>query len=85
MPGRVRLREPGQEGLQTAVPDLHRTRGSKATAVATNSPFAEWDKTFGDRRLCAAIADRLTFRATLIQTGAESYRLQATCDERENR
>ncbi|WP_443057832.1 IS21-like element helper ATPase IstB [Streptomyces sp. KLMMK] len=55
----------------------------KATAVATNSPFAEWDKTFGDRRLCAAIADRLTFRGTLIQTGAESYRLQATCDERE--
>ncbi|WP_323180177.1 ATP-binding protein [Streptomyces sp. NBC_00893] len=37
----------------------------KATAVATNSPFAEWDKTFGDRRLCAAIADRITFRCTL--------------------
>lgn len=55
----------------------------KATAVATNSPFAEWDKTFGDRRLCAAIADRLTFRGTLMQTGTESYRLQATCDERE--
>lgn len=32
----------------------------KATAVATNSPFAEWDKTFGDPRLCAAIADRIT-------------------------
>lgn len=27
----------------------------KATAVATNSPFAEWDKTFGDPRLCAVI------------------------------
>ncbi|GAA0541842.1 ATP-binding protein [Streptomyces mordarskii] len=38
----------------------------KATAVATNSPFAEWDKIFGDPRLCAAIADRITFRATLI-------------------
>jgi DNA replication protein DnaC len=53
----------------------------KATAVATNSPFAEWDKTFGDCRLCAAIADRITFHCTLIQTGGESYRLQATCDE----
>ncbi|MFE5301829.1 ATP-binding protein [Streptomyces sp. NPDC056632] len=50
----------------------------KATAVATNSPFTEWDKTFGDARLCAAIADRITFRCTLIQTGTESYRLQAT-------
>ncbi|MFI1660427.1 IS21-like element helper ATPase IstB [Streptomyces sp. NPDC020472] len=52
----------------------------KATAVATNSPFTEWDKTFGDARLCAAIADRITFRCTLIQTGTESYRLQATQD-----
>ncbi|WP_457786217.1 IS21-like element helper ATPase IstB [[Kitasatospora] papulosa] len=50
----------------------------KATAVATNSPFTEWDKTFGDARLCAAIADRITFRCTLIQTGTESYRFQAT-------
>ncbi|MBD0694103.1 ATP-binding protein [Streptomyces sp. CBMA123] len=50
----------------------------KATAVATNSPFAEWDKAFGDARLRAAVADRITFRCTLIQTGTESYRYQAT-------
>lgn len=50
----------------------------KATAVATNSPFAEWDKIFADPRLCAAIADRITFRCTLIQTGTDSYRYQAT-------
>ncbi|WP_326594664.1 ATP-binding protein [Streptomyces sp. NBC_01803] len=54
----------------------------KATAVATNSPFAEWDKIFADPRLCAAIADRITFRCTLIQTGTESYRYQATECER---
>lgn len=54
----------------------------KATAVATNSPFAEWDKTFGDPRLCAAIADRITFRCTLIQTGTESYRFRITEAER---
>nr|WP_326790283.1 ATP-binding protein [Streptomyces sp. NBC_00151] len=57
----------------------------KATAVATNSPFAEWDKTFGDPRLCAAIADRITFRCTLIQTGTDSYRYQATQDERQSK
>ncbi|MGQ7748057.1 IS21-like element helper ATPase IstB [Streptomyces sp. WC2508] len=55
----------------------------KATGVATNSPFAEWDKTFGDRRLCAAIADRITFRCTLIQTGTESYRFQPTEADRQ--
>jgi DNA replication protein DnaC len=50
----------------------------KATAVAPNSPFNEWEAIFNEPRLCAAIADRITFRCTLIQTGTESYRLQAT-------
>ena len=54
----------------------------KATAVASNAPFSEWDKTFTDTRLCTAIADRLTFKCTLIQTGTESYRLKATEAER---
>ncbi|AJT61804.3 hypothetical protein T261_0112 [Streptomyces lydicus] len=57
----------------------------KATAVATNSPFAEWDKIFADPRLCAAIAHRTIFRCTLIQTGTESYWLQATESERQAR
>ena len=34
-----------------------------------------WTKTFTDPRLCAAIVDRLTFNATIIETGTESYRL----------
>lgn len=49
----------------------------KATAVATNSSVAECDKTFGDRRLGAAIADRITFCCTFTQTGTESCRPQA--------
>ncbi|MGW7825091.1 IS21-like element helper ATPase IstB [Streptomyces puniciscabiei] len=54
----------------------------KATAAATNSPFTEWDKTFGDARLCAVIAGRVTFRCTLVQTGTDSHRYQATESER---
>ncbi|MFR9676597.1 IS21-like element helper ATPase IstB [Streptomyces sp. TR06-5] len=53
----------------------------KATAVATNSPFAEWDRIFNEPRLCAAIADRITFRCTLLQTGTDSYRFQTTESE----
>ncbi len=53
----------------------------KATAVASHAPFNEWDKTFTDPRLCSAIADRLTFKGTLIQTGTDSYRLKATENE----
>lgn len=47
-------------------------------AVATNAPFSEWSATFTDPRLCAAIVDRLTFHALIIETGTDSYRLHAT-------
>jgi DNA replication protein DnaC len=47
-------------------------------AVATNAPFSEWANTFTDPRLCAAIVDRLTFNAHIIETGTDSYRLRTT-------
>jgi len=37
-----------------------------------------WTKTFTDPRLCAAIVDRLTYDATIIETGTTSYRLAHT-------
>ncbi|MDH6221102.1 DNA replication protein DnaC [Streptomyces pseudovenezuelae] len=46
--------------------------------IASNEAFTGWSKTFTDPRLCAAIVDRLTFNATLIETGTESYRLAHT-------
>ena len=35
-------------------------------------------QTFTDPRLAAAIVDRLTFNAPIVETGSESYRLRAT-------
>ena len=49
-----------------------------SVAVATNAPFSEWANTFTDARLCAAIIDRLTFNAIIIETGTDSYRLRTT-------
>ncbi|MCX4719190.1 ATP-binding protein [Streptomyces virginiae] len=49
-----------------------------SVAIASNESFGGWTKTFTDRRLCAAIVDRLTFGGNIIQTGTESYRLAAT-------
>jgi DNA replication protein DnaC len=49
-----------------------------SVAVASNSAFSEWARTFTDPRLCAAIVDRITFEAHIIETGTESYRLRAT-------
>jgi DNA replication protein DnaC len=45
--------------------------------VASNAPFSEWHKTFLDRRLCAAIVDRLTFNGHIIETGTSSFRLRS--------
>ena len=54
-------------------------REEKASvAIASNAAFSEWARTFTDPRLCAAIVDRLTFDAHIIETGAESYRLKTT-------
>jgi transposase len=51
-------------------------REEKASvAIASNESFSGWTRTFTDPRLCAAIVDRLTFNATIIETGTESYRL----------
>jgi len=49
-----------------------------SVAIASNAPFSEWGKTFTDPRLAAAVVDRLTFRAHILETGAESYRLRVS-------
>ena len=38
----------------------------------------EWGQIIPDPRLVAAIVDRLTFNAHIIETGTESYRLRST-------
>jgi DNA replication protein DnaC len=51
-------------------------REEKASiAIATNLPFSEWGTVFPDPRLVAAIVDRVTFNAHILQTGTQSYRL----------
>jgi DNA replication protein DnaC len=47
-------------------------------ACASNAPFSEWGATFTDPRLAAAVVDRLTFNAHIIQTGTTSYRLHTS-------
>ena len=49
-----------------------------SVAVASNSAFSEWARTFTDPRLCAAIVDRITFEAHIVETGTQSYRLRAS-------
>ena len=51
-------------------------------AVASNAPFSEWGQTFTDPRLAAAVVDRLTFRAHILETGSASYRLRTSQTKR---
>ena len=47
-----------------------------SVAIATNLPFSEWGTVFPDPRLVAAIVDRVTFNAHILETGTQSYRLR---------
>ncbi len=53
-----------------------------ALIITTNLHFAEWTQVFGDERLTAALLDRLTHRAHILEFVGESHRfrqrLQAT-------
>jgi DNA replication protein DnaC len=49
-----------------------------AIAIATNLPFSEWGTVFPDPRLVAAIVDRVTFNAHILETGTTSYRLRTS-------
>ena len=46
--------------------------------IGTNLPFSEWGTIFPDPRLVAAIVDRVTFNAHILETGTQSYRLRAS-------
>lgn len=54
----------------------------RAIGIASNAPFSEWKQTFTDPRLCAAIVDRVTFNAHIIETGTDSFRLAQTQEQR---
>jgi DNA replication protein DnaC len=47
-------------------------------AIGTNLPFSEWGTVFPDPRLVAAIVDRVTFNAHIIETGTQSWRLRTS-------
>jgi DNA replication protein DnaC len=44
--------------------------------LTTNLGFEHWTEVLGNERLTGAALDRLTHRATLVETAGESYRLQ---------
>jgi DNA replication protein DnaC len=77
--GYVPLAEAGAEFLFQVVAE----RAEKAAViVTTNLPFSEWTQVIPNARLCKALLDRITDRAHIVETGAESYRFRRTLAKR---
>jgi DNA replication protein DnaC len=58
-------------------------REERASVIcASNASFSEWGATFNDPRLAAAVVDRMTFKALIIETGSDSFRLRAARNAR---
>ncbi len=52
--------------------------GRKSTIITTNLSFDRWEEIFGDPVLTAALVDRITHKAHLVDMSGESYRLKET-------
>jgi DNA replication protein DnaC len=73
--GYVPLAEVGAEFLFQVIAE----RAERAAVIlTTNLPFSEWTQVIPNARLCKALIDRITDRAHIIETGAESYRFRRT-------
>ena len=57
---------------------LRRKSGRKSTIIATNLSFDRWSEIFLDPILTAAMVNRLTHRAFLINITGRSFRMMQT-------
>ena len=56
--------------------------GRKSTIITTNLAFDRWKEIFGDEVLTAAMVDRLTHKAFLVNMNGDSFRLKETQKQR---
>jgi DNA replication protein DnaC len=67
-----------KNGAELLFNHLSLRTGRKATIITTNLGFDRWDEIFGDPVLTAALVDRLTHKAYLVNMNGESYRIKET-------
>ncbi len=73
-----------QTGAQLLFQVLAERHERKSVIVTTNLGFADWTQIFGEANLTAALLDRLTHRATILQCSWDSYRLHQSLETAEN-
>ena len=67
-----------KEGAELLFNHLSLRAGNKSTIITTNLTFDRWPEIFGDPTLTAAMVDRLTHRAYLVDMTGPSYRVKET-------
>lgn len=67
-----------KEGAELLFNHLSLRIGRKSTIITTNLGFDRWSEIFGDPVLTAALVDRITHKAYLVNMNGDSYRLKET-------
>lgn len=67
-----------KQGAELLFNHLSLRAGRKSTIITTNLGFDRWEEIFGDAVLTAALVDRLTHKAHLVNMNGESYRIKET-------
>ena len=80
--GYVPFSKEGSELLFQVLAERHE-KGS--VIITTNLGFADWTRVFGDPTMTAALLDRLTHKAHIINCNWESYRLKQSLNQKAKR
>jgi len=67
-----------KEGAELLFSHLSLRAGLKSTIITTNLSFDRWSEIFGDTILTAAMVDRLTHKAHIVNMNGKSYRTKET-------
>ena len=69
-----------KEGAELLFSHLSLRAGIKSVIITTNLSFDRWNEIFGDTILTAAMVDRLTHKAHIINMNGKSYRTKETIE-----
>lgn len=67
-----------KEGAELLFSHLSLRCGRKSTIITTNLSFDRWKEIFGDPVLTAAMVDRLTHKAFIVNMNGKSFRVKET-------
>ena len=67
-----------KEGSELLFSNLSLRAGRKSIIITTNLSFERWNEIFKDPVLTAAMIDRLTHKAYIVNMNGNSYRLKET-------